>query len=65
VLLFGTNLVGMGAGPQVVGLLSDALAPWYGAESIRWSLLTVHAGIVVSALFYAAAARPLAEKLGR
>jgi MFS family permease len=41
VLLFVLNLIGMGLGPQLVGILNDALAPRYGVESIRYSLLWV------------------------
>lgn len=35
------NLIGMGLGPLVVGVLSDALAPTYGADSLRYALLLV------------------------
>lgn len=41
VLLFVLNLIGMGLGPQMVGYLNDKLAPLYGIESIRYSLLWV------------------------
>jgi MFS family permease len=39
VLLFILNIIGLGFGPQAVGLLSDALAPEFGQESLRYSLL--------------------------
>lgn len=35
---FLLNIVGMGMGPQGVGLLSDALAPSLGASSLRYAL---------------------------
>jgi MFS family permease len=41
VLLLILNIVGLGLGPFLVGLLNDALAARYGQESIRWSLLLV------------------------
>jgi len=39
ILLFIINMIGLGAGPWAVGALSDALAPRYGADSLRWSLM--------------------------
>jgi len=33
------NLIGMGLGPLVTGVLSDALTPAYGADSLRYALL--------------------------
>ena len=35
------NLIGMGLGPLVVGLVSDRLEPTFGAESLRYGLLVV------------------------
>ncbi len=66
VLLLILNLIGMGLGPQFVGVLSDALAPRFGVESIRWALLaTVVVGALWSAVHYFAAARTLREDLAR
>ena len=39
VLLFVLNLIGLGLGPTIVGFLNDALAPRFGDQSIRYSLL--------------------------
>ena len=39
VLLFILNMIGLGAGPQAVGILSDVLQPSYGDESLRYALL--------------------------
>jgi len=64
VLLLILNLVGLGLGPQLVGLLSDLLAPRFGAASIRWALLgTIVAGASWSIVHYALAARTLREDL--
>jgi MFS family permease len=64
VLLLILNLIGMGLGPQFVGLLSDLLAPRLGAESLRWALLgTVVAGALWSTVHYVLAARTLREDL--
>ncbi|SNS78666.1 Predicted arabinose efflux permease, MFS family [Sphingopyxis indica] len=38
VSFFLLNMVGMGLGPQGVGLLSDLLAPAYGNQSLRYAL---------------------------
>jgi MFS family permease len=38
ILLFFLTLIGLGAGPFVVGWLSDALAPSQAAESVRYAL---------------------------
>ncbi|MSR13651.1 MAG: MFS transporter [Gammaproteobacteria bacterium] len=38
VLLFIVNMIGLGAGPQLVGIVSDLLNPRFGADSLRWAL---------------------------
>jgi len=38
------NLIGMGIGPLVVGVLSDALRAWAGEDSLRYALLAVSPG---------------------
>lgn len=42
-LLFIINIVGLGLGPQLAGILSDALASSFHAESLRYSLLIITA----------------------
>jgi MFS transporter, Spinster family, sphingosine-1-phosphate transporter len=44
VVLLCANLIGMGLGPLAVGLLSDALAPHFGIESLRYALLALCPG---------------------
>lgn len=64
VLLFVINLIGLGAGPQAVGLISDAWQPRHGSESIRHALLAVVvAGSLWSSLHYVLGARTLARDL--
>jgi hypothetical protein len=41
VLLFITNMLGLGVGPWLIGTVSDALRPHFGADSLRWSLFMV------------------------
>ncbi|HAD08069.1 MAG TPA: MFS transporter [Porticoccaceae bacterium] len=39
ILMFVLNLIGMGLGPLAIGMLSDALEPHFGIESLRYSLI--------------------------
>jgi MFS family permease len=38
------NLIGSGLGPLAAGVLSDALRPWFGEESLRYALLALSPG---------------------
>jgi MFS family permease len=38
IFLFLFNLVGMGFGPLVIGLLSDAMTPVFGTDSLRYAM---------------------------
>ena len=66
ILLFIINIIGLGLGPQFAGILSDFLAASHGAESMRYSLLSI--GVVMGpwvAFHYYAASRHLASDLDR
>jgi predicted MFS family arabinose efflux permease len=64
ILLFIINLIGLGLGPQTVGMVSDLLTPSYGTEAIRYALLSVVVtGSVWAAVHYVLAARTLREDL--
>ena len=39
ILLFIINIIGLGFGPQIVGIVSDLLADTYGTQSLRYALL--------------------------
>jgi MFS family permease len=41
IVLFVLNIIGMGFGPQLVGILSDQFAPSYGNESLRMALMVL------------------------
>jgi len=41
VVMLLANLIGMGIGPQVVGILSDLLAPALGSDSLRYAMLAM------------------------
>jgi predicted MFS family arabinose efflux permease len=51
-MFFVVNLLGMGLGPQLVGLLSDALAASRGAESLRYAMLLIVGAKALAALYY-------------
>jgi predicted MFS family arabinose efflux permease len=44
IVLFSSNLIGLGFGPLMVGALSDALRPALGEESLRYALLAITPG---------------------
>ena len=50
---------GLGLGPLLVGVLSDAYAD-QGAQSIRWALLTAMVTFLLGALCFWRASRPYA-----
>jgi MFS transporter, Spinster family, sphingosine-1-phosphate transporter len=45
------NLVGMGLGPLVAGMLSDLFNPWAGDQSLRYALLILSPGYLGAAWF--------------
>lgn len=64
ILFFIINLIGLGLGPQAVGVLNDTLFAGLGAESVRASLLLVIVGMNLWALVhFLLAARTLREDL--
>jgi len=67
VVLLGASLVGNAAGPSAVGLLNDLLAPRFGDEAIRYSMLMIAATPVLAALCFwrAAALYAVAMRAGK
>ncbi|HVX26043.1 MAG TPA: MFS transporter [Parafilimonas sp.] len=53
------NLVGLGFGPMIVGMISDALKPSLGNESLRWALSIIIIISIVSAIFFFVSAKKL------
>lgn len=64
-LILVGSLIGLGIGPLAVGVLSDALHPAHGADSLRLALLVVVPLLAWSAAHYLAASRSLAADLRR
>ena len=63
ILLFVLNLVGLGAGPFIVGFLNDQLAARFGTEAIRYSLLVVALAGGLSGVFFLLGSRTLVGDL--
>ncbi len=66
IVLFIINIIGLGLGPQLAGILSDFLAVTYGSESMRYSLLTI--GVIMGpwvAIHYYLASRHIVRDLAR
>jgi predicted MFS family arabinose efflux permease len=64
-VLFTINIVGMGVGPLLIGMLNDALEPRYGPLAIRYSLPLVGCASLWGALHALAGARSLRDDLRR
>ncbi len=65
-ILFLINIVGLGLGPQLAGILSDYLAGTFGIESLRYSLLTIGAVLTPwTALHYYLAGQHIERDLAR
>ncbi len=63
VLLFILNMVGLGAGPFVVGLSNDLLSERFGVEAIRYSLVIVGIVAAVGSVGFLQASRTLRADL--
>ncbi len=59
------NLIGLGFGPLVVGMVSDLLTPALGPEALRWAMSTLLLASVASVFLYLKAARHLQTDLGK
>ncbi|MEC7969792.1 MAG: MFS transporter [Pseudomonadota bacterium] len=64
ILFFILNLIGLGLGPWVIGLLSDQLAPTLGQESLRHAMLYLLPAMMTwSVVHFYLASRTLKEDL--
>ena len=63
ILLFIINIIGLGFGPQVVGVISDILSARYGTESLRYALLICSLVNVWAGAHYFIAGRHLKDDL--
>lgn len=65
ILFFVLNLIGLGLGPMMTGMLSDSLRPDFGDLSIRYALVTMVLVNIWCAGHYYLATRTLREDLAR
>ncbi|MCZ6658757.1 MAG: MFS transporter [Gammaproteobacteria bacterium] len=63
ITLFVLNIIGLGFGPQVVGIMSDMFEPSYGQESLRMALLVLTFINLWCAFHYLIAAKTLKADL--
>jgi MFS family permease len=63
--LFINNLFGLGLGSLLIGRLSDHFTAHYGTESLRYAILTGTGFYLISAMFFALAARRLTQEWQR
>jgi MFS family permease len=66
ILLFIINLIGLGLGPLLVGILSDVFAGPMGmgsAEGVRWALITAGSLGLVSGVLFWLARKTIREEL--
>lgn len=63
VVMLLANLIGMGVGPQVVGVLSDVLKPALGAESLRYAMILMSFVALWGAWHFWLAGRSVQEDL--
>ena len=60
--MFG-NLIGQGIGPQIVGIISDALEPSQGTDALRYAMLSMTLTAVGASFYFWRASRTVAQDL--
>lgn len=63
ILFFVLNLIGLGMGPFLTGVLSDLFIPRFGGESLRYALLCLVFVYLWSGVHYLIAAKTIREDL--
>lgn len=58
------QLIGMGMGPFLVGILNDLFAPHFSAQAVRYSLGIMTLGLIVSGCLFMFAAQSLKREAG-
>ena len=65
IFLLGTNLIGVGLGPLLIGFISDSLSARLGSESLRYALTPIPFVLLWAALHLVLAARTQRADLAR
>jgi predicted MFS family arabinose efflux permease len=65
VLVVLLNLIGVGVGPTLAGILSDVFASRFGADSVRWAMVCVLAANLPAVWLFLRAASAMPQDLAR
>jgi hypothetical protein len=65
IVLLTATCFGQGVGPLAVGMINDALKNDYGADAVRYSLLSAAITTSVGALLFILAARTIRSDIQR
>ncbi len=65
VLFFVLNMIGLGLGPFLTGLVSDMLVPAYGDQALRYAMVATTQMYLLALLMFALAARRLPADLAK
>lgn len=65
IILLTATCFGQGVGPLAIGMINDALKNDYGADAVRYSLLSAAATTMLGALLFAVAARSIRADIKR
>ena len=65
VLVVLLNLIGVGVGPTLAGILSDVFASRFGADSVRWAMVCVLVASLPAVWLFRRAARAMPQDLAR
>ena len=65
VLFFVLNMIGLGLGPFMTGVVSDMLVPAYGDQALRYSMVATTQVYLLALLMFALAARYLPADLAK
>jgi predicted MFS family arabinose efflux permease len=65
IVLLTATCFGQGVGPLVVGMINDALKPDFGADAVRYSLLSASLTTSLGALLFVVAARSIRADIAR
>ena len=61
--LFLSNFIGLGLGPQLVGILSDSFASSAGDDSLRYGLMILYCFTIAAGAFYFLSSRYLIDAI--
>lgn len=63
--MFFANMLGLGVGPVIIGLMSDLARPQYGEDSLTVALMVALSAFVLGAIAYWRAIEPLTARVAK